>query len=213
MKFYPTEQRSDAWREMRLGRPTASNFHRIVSPTGRPSAQAPLYAAELISERIFNAAMLKDISGIPAVRHGIETEPEAAETLSGMLGVDLLPGGFMTDDKGLYGCSPDRLLISGNRRELVEIKCPYEIPIHVRNLLYGPSDDYKVQVQGQLLVSGFDAVHFLSYHQDCPPCYVRVERDQKFIDVLERMLADFCGRLEIDYVRALKMGEWGEARR
>lgn len=209
MKLYPLEHRSEEWYAKRRGMPTASQFGRLITPAGKPSSQAALYEAELIAERIFNAPMRRDISNLPAVRHGIETEPEAADTLAGMLGIDLMPGGFMTDENGRFGCSPDRLILHGNRRELVEIKCPYEIPVQVRNLLFGPSDDHRAQIQGQLMISGYDTAHFLSYHPLCPPKYVRIERDEGFIQALGHILSEFCKRLEIDYQRALEMGEWG----
>lgn len=210
MIFYPLEHRSEEWHAKRRGMPTASQFGRIITPSGKPSSQAPLYEAELIAERIFDAPMRRDVSNIPAVRHGIETEREAAEVLSAVLGVELEPGGFMTDESGRVGCSPDRLIYHGNRHELVEIKCPYEIPNHVRNLLFGPNDDYRAQIQGQLLISGYDRAHFLSYHPKCPPKYVPIERDEGFIQALAQVLAQFCDRLEADYERALAMGEWGK---
>ena len=40
MKFYEVEQGSRRWYEIRAGRPTASNFHRIITPKGEPSRQA-----------------------------------------------------------------------------------------------------------------------------------------------------------------------------
>lgn len=208
MKFYPIEQRGEAWLEKRLGMPTASQFGRIITAGGKPSLQAPLYMSELIGERIFKRPMGKDISGIPAVRHGIETEPEAVEMLAAILGVDIAPGGFMTDDLGRYGCSPDGMIVSGNRREMCEIKCP-GIPRHICNLLFGPGDDYRAQVQGQLLVSGFDAVHFFSYSEMCPPLHKRIERDDPYLRALDAILDQFCEQLEVNHRRALEMGEWG----
>jgi hypothetical protein len=207
-KFYPARHGSDEWRGKRFGIPTASQMGRIITPAGKPSSQAPLYEAELIGERIFKRPMGRDISNIPAVRHGIETEAEAADTLQGILGVELEPGGFFTDDAGRYGCSPDRIIRHGNQQELVEIKCP-TIPYHIRNLLFGPGDDYKAQVQCQLLVTGYDAVHFFSYEAACPPMHLRVERDEAFIRALWKILEDFCERLEVDHKRVLAMGAWG----
>lgn len=208
MKFYPTEQRSEEWLKMRLGRPTASQFNRIFTAGGKPSAQAPLYMSELIGERIFQRPLGKDIRGIPAVAHGIETEPEAAKMLADILGVEIAPGGFMSDDAGRYGCSPDGIIITGNRREAAEIKCP-EIPRHICNLLFGPGDDYRAQVQGQLLISGFDAIHFFSYRHDAPPYHKRIERDEPYIRALDAVLDEFCEQLEINHKRALAAGAWG----
>lgn len=208
MIFEPIEQRSDAWLKKRLGRPTASQFNRIFTAGGKPSTQAPLYMSELIGERIFQRPLGKDIRNIPAVQYGVETEPEAAKMLAEILGVDIAPGGFMTDDAERYGCSPDGLIVTGNRREAVEIKCP-EIPRHICNLLFGPGDDYRPQVQGQLLISGFDAVNFFSYRHDSPPYHKRVERDEPYMRALDAVLDQFCEDLEINYRRALEMGAWG----
>ena len=215
MKFEPIEQRSEEWLKKRLGRPTASQFHRIIQP-GRAikSASYEGYMSELIAERIFGRSMEKDISERTAVRWGVEHEDEAAEALQERIG-PLVPGGWMTDDAlgwdgkpGRYGCSPDRLLVKGNSMELVEIKCPYEIPKHVCNLLFGPGNDYRAQVQGQLLISGYSHVHFWSYHPDCPPAYYRTEVDEPFQRALGNLLERFCAELEENYQRALKMGGW-----
>lgn len=210
MKFTPIEHHSEGWYKKRLGMPTASQFGRIITPGGsfKMSAQAPLYKAELIAERIFGRQMERDISDLPAVRHGVETEAEAVRMLEERIG-PLLPGGFWTDDAERYGCSPDRFLMKGNRREVAEVKCPYEIPRHIKNLLYGPDDSYRAQLQGQLLITRADVAHFWSFHPNCPPAYKRVERDEPFLRVLDTLLDQFCDELESDYQRALAAGVWG----
>lgn len=209
MKFEPIEQRSDDWYKRRLGRPTASQFDRIITAGGRNklSDKAPLYMAELIGERIFKRQMHRDISNHPAVRHGIETEPQAAAALMERIG-PFEPGGFFSDDDVRYGCSPDGILIKGNRKELIEIKCPYEIPNHIRNLLFGLDDKYRAQVQGQLFISKFDCVHFWSYHPDCPPAYYKIDKDEPFMRVLDTLLDQFCEQLEENYQKALAIGGW-----
>ena len=215
MKFEPIEQRSDAWYAARLGKPTASQFNRIIQP-GRAikSASYDLYMSELIAERIFKRPMGKDISDRTAVRWGVEHEDEARNALEERIGI-IERGGFMTDDAigwdgkpGRYGCSPDGLQIKGNYRELIEIKCPYEIPRHVCNVLFGPGNDHRAQVQGQLLISGYDVAHFWSYHPDCPPAYLRVQRDDPFIRALDSLLDRFCDELEENYQKALRIGGW-----
>ena len=215
MKFEPLEHRSDDWHKTRLGMPTASQFHRIVTPGGKAriparSKSAEAYMAELIAEKIFGYSMQKDISDLPAVRWGNQYEPEAAGMLADILageGATLAPGGFFSDDRERYGASPDRIVISGNKRELVEIKCPYLIPNHVANLLFD-DDDHRVQMQGQLMVSGYDAVHFFSYHPLCPPHHQVVKRDNDFIAGMRKIIEQFCDELVVERSRARKMGEW-----
>jgi hypothetical protein len=209
MLFEPYEQRSDDWLKARLGKPTASQFHRLITPGGKRSTQADAYAAELIAERIFQAPMGKNIGGIPAVKYGRETEVYAAKKLEELLGEMIAPGGIAwPDERKRYGASPDGLVATGNMRELVEIKCPFEIPVHVRSLLYGVDRDHWAQIQGQLLVTGYDAVHFYSYRSDCPPYHNRVERDAGFISALAGILNQFCDQLDVDERRARAMGGW-----
>ena len=51
MKRHDVEQGSEEWRTLRLGIPTASMFHRIISPARlEPSAQRHRYLAELLVE-------------------------------------------------------------------------------------------------------------------------------------------------------------------
>jgi len=210
------DQRSARWYEARLGLPTASQFDRIITPGGKPASadKVNTYLAELIAEKIFGFDEEKQerISRQDAVRYGVERENEAAFALERELSKEfgnvlLQPGGFMWGDGDRYGCSPDRQLIEGNRKELAEIKCP-TIPTQVKHVLYGPGENYKPQVQGQLLISGYTAVHFYSYRHDCPPCHRVTMRDEAYISTLRSLLEDFCDRLQRDYRRAREMGGW-----
>lgn len=211
MKFEPIEQRSDAWYAARLGKPTASQFSRIISGKTGNKAQEPwkLYQAELVAERIFGRQMGRDLSGNRAVQHGVATEPEAAAALAERIG-PFQPGGFFTDDAERYGASPDGLIEKGNRREICEIKSPYELPNHVKTLLYGISDDHRAQIQGQLWVSESDVCHFWSFHPDAPAFYVRVGRDDPFIRKLDTLLDEFCEELTVNHQMALSMGGWNK---
>ena len=44
------DQGSTEWIEARLGIPTASGFHRIITPTGKLSASRDAYEGELLAE-------------------------------------------------------------------------------------------------------------------------------------------------------------------
>ena len=43
-------QRSDAWHQLRAGIPTAYNFHKIITPSGKASDQAEKYQYFLLAE-------------------------------------------------------------------------------------------------------------------------------------------------------------------
>lgn len=209
MKFEPIEQRSARWYELRLGKPTASQFSRIISGTTGNIAKEPwkLYQGQLVAEKIFGRPMESDKSKYAAVRHGVETEPVARMALMEEIG-PFDPGGFFTDDHGRYGASPDGIIEKGNRREICEIKCPHEIPQHVKNMLYGAGFDHRPQIQGQLWIAEAEICHFWSFHPDCPSYYQKVERDEPFLRKLDDLLDQFCRELELNYRRALAVGEW-----
>ena len=53
MKIWPAmEQRSEAWFRARAGRLTASNFFRVLTPTGKDSSQWRALAIEMCCSRI-----------------------------------------------------------------------------------------------------------------------------------------------------------------
>jgi hypothetical protein len=50
--FHDVAQYSEAYDRLKLGIPTSSNFHKIITPQGKPSKQWREYACLLIAERI-----------------------------------------------------------------------------------------------------------------------------------------------------------------
>lgn len=106
--------------------------------------------------------------------------------------------GFITNDEGTVGTSPDRLV---GDQGLLEIKTPSEA-VHVAYLLKAGSayEAYRVQTQGQLWISGREWNDLLSYHPEMPPAIVRIERDEPFITLLASALETFT--LELDRLTA-----------
>src|SRR6478609_9609842 len=75
MKIHDVAQRSPEWHALRLGKPTASEFHKIITPkTGKLSAQARKFACRLIAERLLNEP-LDLLDGIEAIERGKAMEP------------------------------------------------------------------------------------------------------------------------------------------
>jgi hypothetical protein len=52
--------------------------------------------------------------------------------------------------------------------------------------------EHRVQVQGQLLVTGRLWADVLSWHPRMPPAMTRIEADAKFIEKMRPLLEDFC---------------------
>lgn len=211
MKFYNVAQGSEEWYRLRIGRPTASNFHKIVTPKGEPSRQAVAYMYRLVAERLLNETLDDEIGFVSYVRDGREREPQAVALFNFTNEVQLEPGGFITTDDGRLGASPDRVL--RGMREGVEIKCPAP-QTQIKYLLEGPGDDYRAQVQGHLLVADqFRAVHFYTYHPQMPSFHKVTLPDVHYQTALRSALGAFCDALDVVHERAKSLGAYAVTRR
>jgi hypothetical protein len=200
MKHINHPQYSPQWRQARLGIPTASSFAKVVMGKGTKTRQD--YLCRLVMERVLGRGLEEDIE-TKWMRHGTETEAEAAARFCEFVDVDTMPCGFITTDDGRYGCSPDRLV--AKKSALLEIKCPAPWT-HCRYHVYGPGDDYKAQVQGQLLITELETAFFFSYFPGLPPFKLETERDEKYIEKLKTELDNFCDELDQKTEYILKLG-------
>jgi len=175
------DQGSEAWLQLRLGKPTASNFNKIVTSTGKRSESLRKYALELASEMLVTE--MDDIYKSPEMERGNELEPMAREHYQCHTFNRIEEVGFI--DCGDFGYSPDGFI---NDDGLLEIKCPNKIT-HTKYLY----DDkipatYVQQCQGGLLASGRRYLDFVSFHpnfkEDKELFIKRVERDEDFINKL-----------------------------
>jgi putative phage-type endonuclease len=190
-------QGSDAWKQMRLGKVTAS---RIVDATAQTKtgwgASRPNYMAELIAERL---------SGVPADRFtnaamqwGTENEAAARREYGYRNSVSVEEVPFVPHPRIIMsGASPDGLVGSDG---LVEIKCP-NTSTHIDTLLAGKvPGKYVTQMQWQMACTERAWCDFVSYDPRMPDhmsffCK-RVERDQLYISQLEEMISAFLAELE-----------------
>lgn len=181
MKHYPDlEQSTPEWSLARAGRPCSSEFHKIITPTGKPSKQAEAYGYRLLAELMIKEPILT-FESTYWIDRGKTLEPDAAGLYDLTHDVKTERAGFCTDDNGWYGCSPDRLV---GEEGLLEIKCPAP-QTHMEYLVNGKVDtDYYPQLQGQLFVTGRKWVDIWSYHPKMPPVRIRTERDEVYIAFL-----------------------------
>jgi hypothetical protein len=205
-KIHRVDQGTEEWHRLRIGMPTASNFDKIITPkTGKPSTQARGYMYRLIAERLLNEQMEDTTGRMEWVERGKIEQPHAAAQLEFTYDLKLEPVGFVTTDDGRLGCSPDMLVV--DRPEAVEIKCPAPWT-QIGYLLDGLGDDYRPQVQGQILIGEFERVHFYSWHPRMPPFYRPTNRDDRYIRILEPLLHAFLDELEHETERARGMGSY-----
>ena len=188
MRVVQAEQRSPEWFAARLGVPSASQFGKVVTPTGKRSTQVDGYLNKLVAEILTGKSDQQEPN--EAMLRGTELEPEARAYYE-LIGGPVVETGFVIHDDG-FGCSPDGLVGSEG---LLEIKCPLA-HTHVEYLRENALPGlYVPQVQGQLLVTGREWCDFLSYHPDMKPLLIRVERDEKFIKVLHEALIELVGQI------------------
>lgn len=184
MQILNHDQRSTEWYEARLGKPSASQFGRIITPTGKQSSQVEGYINELIHERITGER--QETISSEWMQRGIEMEPDAILWYEIVKGIKVNQVGFCLHDTMAVGASPDGLI--GDDGGL-EIKCPAPLNHigYVRDSRIPTK--YIPQVQGCMWITERKWWDFLSYHPDYPKMLVRVHRDETFISKLEQEVA------------------------
>lgn len=211
MKIYRNiDQGSVDWFRLRMGIPTASCFHMIMSPKRRKmSAQHEMYICRLIAERLSNEVG-QSISGIENMERGKELEPHAVKRFEIVNEVQTAPVSFIKTDDEAMGCSPDRVIWGSDETsiaQMLEIKSP-TLPVHLKYHLFGLGDAYACQVQGQMLIAETDESIFYSYRDGDPAFTLITHRDEKFVADLSACLRQFCDKLHEMHELAQRIGDW-----
>jgi hypothetical protein len=136
--------------------------------------------------------------------HILEEYARPAFTLE--TGLEVEEVGFITDDAGRIGCSPDGVIYSTIG---LEIKCPH-IETQIRYLLDGvlPAD-YVLQVQGSLYVTGFKKWIFYSYRRRMPSLRLEIEPDPKIQEAIKTALGAFMEQYDAALKRLAELnGGW-----
>jgi len=187
------EQMDHEWWQAHVGTPSASNFGKILTPTGKPSASAKDYMYQLAGEVLTGKKTETYHNAV--MQRGIEMEAEARTLYELMFDVEVQQVGLIyPDEQRKYCCSPDGLLPDYG----LEIKCPL-IHTHVGYLdkLLGKLPTiYTPQVQGSMLVTGFKRWDFMSYFPGLKPLIVQVRRDDGYCNLLSNALDSFIFSLE-----------------
>ncbi len=189
MKIHCVEQGTLEWLLLRLGKPTASDFDKLLTPlfNARDGEMPKTYLYEKVAE-----ATLKH--GLPgftsfATEQGEILEVEARAWYEFVTGHEIRQVGFVEAEDGKSGCSPDGLCEEHGYG--LEMKAPYP-QTHVRYLMEGKlPDKYAPQVYGSMYVTGFAQWKFLSYSRGLPPFLLTVKRDETIMRKIGDVLADF----------------------
>jgi hypothetical protein len=193
MIFHELEQGSPEWHNVRMGIPTASQMHRILTPSrGELATGRFSYAYELVAERLLKETK-QNLTGMYWPERGRLLEFDAVRHYEFVHSCRTAKVGFVTPDHGMWGCSPDRIMVDD--LGTLELKCPSP-EVHLKYFAEGPGNDYKVQLQATMMITGFPWADFMSYHPQLPDALYRFERDDAFIDKLHKALSQFVGEVD-----------------
>jgi len=220
--IHNVEQRTDAWKRLRLGRPTASEYDKLRPPHAWVkkkegdwlTKEGRDYLYKLVAERLMDAPTAREYVSAD-MREGAEHEQPASDAFEETYGCKLGTIGFADTlpdpggplcaccgkPLGRTGCSPDRFIVG--RPAIVEIKSPRPLT-HVRYLIEGPGEDYDDQCQGQMWCGGWEFCHFWSWRPErrqngqpaLPPYTLVKTRDEAAIKALQYRVERFCDRLD-----------------
>lgn len=220
------EQGSDEWKKARLGVITASEFDQIITPTGSKSASADKYMGKLIAEHITSEqqdnycsdAMSDGIEREPKARSFFEAIKGVKVDSVGMVYKDsdkaiaCSPDGLIRHDKIIFlgenqteqgHINQSKYLFMNKNKAIweyhhgLEIKCP-KLANHIGYVISDQMPkQYIPQVQGSIWTTGADGWWFMSYHPDYKPLIVFVERDDEYIEKMEKIILSFSELLQI----------------
>ena len=193
------KQGTDDWKQLRLGKVTASRVADVMSKikTGE-SASRKNYKMDLVVERL---------TGIPtssftnaAMAWGTETEPLARMAYEVKTGSFVDQVAFCNHPTiEWFGCSPDGIIGDG----LLEIKCP-NTATHIDYLLAGiPPAKYVPQMHTQMACTGAKWCDFVSFDprlpEDLQLLVVRLDRDDAYIQQIETEVKQFLDEVQQVY--------------
>jgi putative phage-type endonuclease len=181
-------QRTPEWYLERLGLWTASFFCKAITPTGKRSVSSQEINNRLVAERILGEP--DETFQSDAMLRGKELEDEALEFLNFTHGYNFQTCGFIRSTEYDFGCSADAIDLE--HQIGLEMKCP-SLHTHIEYISSGElPKEYKAQVQGGMMVTGFKRWVFMSYHPDVRPLVIIVERDEEYIAAMKAILIECC---------------------
>ena len=202
MKIVAVNQGSDNWLDARAGVVTASEAKVLVTPTFKVSKAEGVetYLAQKVAEWWLGTTLEKFDAFAMEQGRILETLAKPAYRMeTGDTAGDI---GFLTDDTGVVGCSPDLFAPDSHG---VELKCPLA-KTHVGYLLAGELPaEHVLQVQFSLYVTGLPFWRYMSYRRLFPPLVLTVDPDPKAQTAIGEALQIFLPKFEAAKARLLEL--------
>lgn len=184
-------QGSEEWYEIRLGKVTASKFKDVMAEGDGISRKK--YMRQLVAETLTGCSQVtyRDKN----MEMGTEFEPLARQHYEAVMGVAVRQVGFISRNDDV-GVSPDGLVGDNG---MIEIKCPLTTTLIDYILADKFPTTYRAQVQGQLWVAERQWCDFVAFDprmKSNKMFRVRVERDDKYIEIMEEKINFFVEQLK-----------------
>jgi hypothetical protein len=200
MIIHNFDQYSLEWWRARKGLPSASRAGEIITPTGRRSASAPKYLAELIADSM-DLNEEEDIQTAHMAR-GLELEEDARDWFAMHEHTDIHQVGLVTNDDETACCSPDGiggLFTDRGGDPSFQFGWECKVPMaktHIGYFLAGVVPPvYLPQVHMSMVVSGVRTWMFQSYHPELESLIVVVKWND-YTDQVKDALEDFIDALD-----------------
>lgn len=194
MIYHDAPQGSDAWLASRKGCITGSRFKdaRDKLKSGKPSGKMIAYAYDVARERCGGKAPGAFVNG--AMKFGTEQEPLARLAYEALTGNLVEEVGFITDDDGIFGLSPDGLIDDDG---VLEIKTLVSSDTLFTAVADGDISAYLDQCNGYLWMLGRQWVDLVLWAPDLESLGLqmtirRITRDEEVIQALEDDLLAFA---------------------
>ena len=198
------EQRSDEWFEIRRGKITSSEIHKIMGKSDL-SDTAKTYLLERVSE-LFGAASVTP--GNAATEWGTKWEPVAVEYYAERMNTPVEAASFIVVSEH-YGGSPDGIV---QPKGIIEVKCPHNSANHFKHGLIKSDEDFKkkkpdyyYQCMSNMICANADWCDFISFDPRVKDDYVmfvyRLHRNEDEIkNMMDRvkMAVEHMKQLEND---------------
>ena len=193
--FHYIDQRTAEWDALRAGKLTASVAKKLVTPTGKASTQYKGEISRIIAERM-GLQEPEFIRPTYWMERGVDLEPQAKAWFEVETDLTVTEIGFVSDESGLIGASPDGLidydpLNSKKPTVPLELKCP-KPSTHIEWLIAGGvPKEHISQVHFQMALCKAPHAYFCSYNPDVAPLIVKVEWCD-FTDTMVKSIGRYC---------------------
>jgi hypothetical protein len=130
-------------------------------------------------------------------------EQEALPFFTFEYGIRIERPGFITDDAGKCGCSPDGLIHDGTIG--LEVKCLQPVH-HCACVVNGTlPKDFFAQIHFSMHVTGFSEWKLFLYHRSLPKMLLTIPRDEEIQDTIAEAIELFHAKLDAGWSKLLEL--------